>query len=232
MYSYSANSQENVTFDAPDGLTITASLYEIDESFPYILLFHQAHSSKGEFKDISIKLLKLGYNCLAVDLRSGDNSNYVQNETAALAKSKGLSAEYIDTEQDIKAAIEWAYKKSDKPVILFGSSYSASLCLKISKNDPRVKGVVAFSPGEYFKPAIQMSDELKGFLKPVFVAATQQESKYVTEMFASVPEETKTIYIPQDCAGEHGAKALWKTSNCNQGYWLALLLYFKGFDNQ
>ncbi|MFH2142354.1 MAG: dienelactone hydrolase family protein [Bacteroidota bacterium] len=227
---YSVTSQEIITFEAPDGLTITANLYEIDESYPYILLFHQARSSKGEYKDIAIKLLKLGYNCLAVDLRSGDNSNFIQNETASQAVKLGLSTDYLDAEQDIKTAVEWAYKRSGKPIIIFGSSYSASLCLKISKNDPRIKGVVAFSPGEHFKPNISMCDELKGYLKPTFVASTQKETKYISDMFLYVPTETRTIFSPQNCEGEHGAKALWKTSDCNQEYWLALLLFFKEFD--
>ena len=220
-------SQEIVTFKAPDGLTITANDYEVDESYPYILLFHQARSSKGEYKDISIKLLKLGYNCLAVDLRSGDNSNYVQNETAAEAKEKGLPNEFLDAEQDIRAAIDWAYNKTNKPVILFGSSYSASLCLKIAKNNAKIKAVVAFSPGEYFKPDITMSEELKGYLKPTFVASSQPEKKYIDEMFLSVPDETKTVFQPQEGEGVHGAKALWKDSNSSKEYWLALLLFFK-----
>jgi dienelactone hydrolase len=66
-----ATSQDKVSFHAEDGLKITADLYLIDFSEPFILLFHQAESSRGEYNDIAPRLNKLGYNCLAVDLRSG-----------------------------------------------------------------------------------------------------------------------------------------------------------------
>ena len=68
--------KKKVTFTAEDGLEITADLYVEKEEYPYILLFHQAESSRGEYNETAIKLAKLRYNCLAVDLRSGNNSNY------------------------------------------------------------------------------------------------------------------------------------------------------------
>lgn len=222
--------QDIVTFKADDGLTVTAYDYEIDDSNPYIILFHQARSSKGEYKDIAIKLLKLGYNCLAVDLRSGESCNYIPNETANLAKDQGKSTGYLDAKQDMQAAIDWAYNKSNKDVILFGSSYSASLSLLIGKDHPHVKAVIAFSPGEYFKPKIIVKDELKGFTKPVFVASSLPEKSYVADLMKFIPDEVKSIFQPQGGEGEHGAKSLWKSSDSSQEYWLALLLFFKKND--
>ncbi|HIE16476.1 MAG TPA: hypothetical protein EYP69_06090, partial [Bacteroidales bacterium] len=127
------NAQNNVTFKAKDGLTIYATEYVTNENNPYILLFHQAGYSKGEFKEIAPKLLNLGYNCLAVDLRSGSDVNFVPNETAAEAKRLHLSTTYLDAKQDIEAAIKYVSSKNDKPIILFGSSYSASLALLVGK---------------------------------------------------------------------------------------------------
>ena len=74
--------QIKVKFQSKDDITITADCYKVDESSPYILLFHQAGSSRGEYKEIAGKLTNLGYNCLAVDLRSGNEVNNVVNETA------------------------------------------------------------------------------------------------------------------------------------------------------
>ena len=74
--------KEKVSFPSEDGIEITADKYLVNEEYPYILLFHQAGSSRGEFRDVAEKFLKLRYNCLAVDLRSGDNANFVNNETA------------------------------------------------------------------------------------------------------------------------------------------------------
>ena len=221
------NGQEKISFTAPDGLTIYANLYEIDESLPYIILFHQAGFSKGEYKTSAIKLLKLGYNCLAVDLRSGGNVNFVQNETADEAKVKGLPTGYLDAEQDMIAAIDWTFARSNKPVVIFGSSYSASLALKIGRSNSSVKAVVAFSPGEYFQPDLVLQDHLNGFDKPVFIACSQREFTYMGTLLSAVPENLKSVFKPQVGPGEHGSKALWTSNPSSNEYWLALLLFFK-----
>ena len=121
--------QERVTFVSSDSLRITADLYLNHTQDPFIILFHEAESSRGEYLKIAPKLKNLGYNCLAVDLRSGLKSSYVKNETAARAKEKGYSLKFLDSKKDMLAAIEYAKRYNRKPIILFGSSYSASLSL-------------------------------------------------------------------------------------------------------
>ncbi len=98
--------KEKVSFPSGDGLEITADKYLVNEEYPYVLLFHQAGSSRGEFRDIAEKFLKLRYNCLAVDLRSGDNANYVNNETASRARGAGKSVNFLDAMGDMSAAID------------------------------------------------------------------------------------------------------------------------------
>ena len=219
--------QELIKFNAANGLEITANLYEIDSTLPYLLLFHQARYSKGEYRETAIKLLKLDYNVIAVDLRSGNKVNFISNETAILARSSGKSTEFIDTEQDIIAAIDYAYYKSNKEVVILGSSFSASLCLKIAVTNPKVKAVVAFSPGEYFMPELEIKQEIKSIQKPIFVAVCQQELSYTMELLSLVDNKQKMLFSPKNGKGEHGSKALWKTNNTNKEYWLALMIFFK-----
>ena len=78
--------QETIEYSAKDGLEITADLYEAPESDTFILLFHQAGWSRGEYKETAPKLNTLGYSCLAVDQRSGDEVNAVKNKTHIRAK--------------------------------------------------------------------------------------------------------------------------------------------------
>lgn len=222
----STHSQIKVKFQALDNLTVTADLYKVDESSPFIVLFHQANSSRGEYRDIAKKLTNLGYNCLAVDLRSGDEINYVTNETAKLAKEQKLKRSYLDTEQDINAAIDYAYDKAGQEVILFGSSYSASLSLKIANETSKVKAVVAFSPGEYFGSTLSIKDQLTDFNKPAFIASTQREAKYIDELASNIPDSFKTLFSPKEGGGVHGARALWETNKTSEEYWLALLMFF------
>ena len=71
-----------ITLSSADGLEITADEYVVSDTLPYILLFHEQESSRGEFQTIAQRLCKMNYNCLAVDLRNGGNNNNVSNETA------------------------------------------------------------------------------------------------------------------------------------------------------
>lgn len=220
-----SEAQEKVTFIAADGLQITADLYESNKDKPYILLFHQAGYSRGEYRQSAEKIIKFGYNCLAVDLRAGGEVNYIQNHTALLAIQQGYPADYLSSQQDIVAAIKWVKERSQEPVILFGSSFSASLCLLVAKENPDVKAVIAFSPGEFFEPGLTIQTELSHLNKPVFAASSKRENIYVNNVLKSVSLENKTIFTPEK-GGEHGSKSLWKSNPNNQEYWLALTMFF------
>ena len=107
--SLQAQTARRVKFPSKDGVTITADMYEANPDYPWIVLFHKAQSSRGEFQRIAIKLNKLELNCMAVDLRSGKEANFIVNETYVLAKNTELGTEYLDAEIDMRAAIQKAY---------------------------------------------------------------------------------------------------------------------------
>jgi len=221
--------KEKVSFPSEDGIEITADKYLVNEEYPYILLFHQAGSSRGEFRDIAEKFLKLRYNCLAVDLRSGDNANFVNNETASRARGAGKSVNFLDAREDMAAAIDYAHDLNSKEVILLGSSYSASLALLEGLNHPKVGAVIAFSPGEYFGKDLRLEDSLKICSKPLFVAVTQREQPYVQQMLTAFSEDDYTLFQP-DTLGVHGARALWDDNPTKDEYWLALLMFINNLN--
>ena len=220
-------SQQLVNFKATDSILITADLYKSGNSSSYILFFHQEDASRGEFSEIAPKIKNLGYNCLAVDLRYGNKFEYVKNETSYRLKSIGITAKAYDARKDIDAAINYAFSISHKPVILFGSSYSASLCLLAGKKNPKVRAVIGFSPGEFFAPSIKVRDSLLAYDKQVFLGSTPDESKYVSELANGIPAVRKTIFSPSGGKGLHGAKCLNKACSANNEYWLALSLFFR-----
>jgi dienelactone hydrolase len=224
---YYCIAQEKVSFYAADSLKITADLYLKNYELPFILLFHQADASRGEYTEIANRLLNLNYNCLAVDLRIGENINYIRNETAERAKVKGIQLNFIDAKKDIEAAIKYVSKFNKNPVILFGSSFSASLCLLTAKENKHVKSVIAFSPGEFFRPEIDVKDNISGLKIPVFISCTDLEYQYVLQLTTGISDQYKTIYRPKSGGGVHGAKALWKSSESSDECWLELLLFFK-----
>jgi dienelactone hydrolase len=227
--SLAQGTREKVTFTAEDGIEITADKYLENEEYPYILLFHQAGSSRGEFNDIAPRFLKLRYNCLAVDLRSGDNANFVKNETAQNAGGQHSSVRFLDAAKDIRAAIEYVWLLNPVEPILLGSSYSASLVMLEGLNNPQVRAVIAFSPGEYFGDDLRMEEVLDSISTPLFIAVTEREEPYVRQMMSHVPAEEYTLFRPQN-SGVHGARALWEDNPSKDEYWLALLLFINNLN--
>jgi hypothetical protein len=219
--------QEKVSFFSADSLKITADLYLKGYDLPFVLLFHQSDASRGEYIEIANRLLNLNYNCLAVDLRIGEKINYIRDETAERAKLKGLSQNFIDAKKDIDASIKYVSKYNNNSVILFGSSFSASLCLITAKNNTHVTAVIAFSPGEFLRPDVIVKDFIAGMEIPVFVYSTEMEYEYVVQLMSGISDQYKSIYKPKNGKGIHGAKALWKSSEYSDECWLDLLLFFK-----
>lgn len=212
------------TFPSKDSLLITADIYEVNGLKPTILLCHQAGFSRGEYKETALRLNLLGYSCLAIDQRSGNRVNEIKNETVLRAKERGLPTTYIDAQQDIEAAIDYMYtQNSNQPVIIVGSSYSASLVLLIGKNNSKVKAIASFSPGEYLK-GISMKDKLQGFKKPIFLTSSQKEIKQVEDLNIIMVDGFKFHFQPP-FKGIHGSRALWETTEGNEKYWEAFEVF-------
>jgi pimeloyl-ACP methyl ester carboxylesterase len=156
--------------------------------------------------------------------------NFIENANLD-AIGKEISHSMLDARTDIQAAIHYTSEYNDHPVVLFGSSYSASLSLMVANKNPRVKAVVAFSPGEFFRPVLTVSDALTGFNKKAFIAATHAEHEYLGKMLSEIPDQQKTVFTPRHSPGTSGAKALWESSADYPEYWLALLMFFKELNN-
>jgi alpha-beta hydrolase superfamily lysophospholipase len=128
-----ATSFKTVSFSSKDGLQVTADLYLAHPTeAPFIVLFHQARASRGEYRMIAPELNAFGFNAMAIDQRIGNSFNAITNETAKRFGTGGMSEAYIDAMPDMEAAIKYARKNYAKgKLIIWGSSYSASLVLKI-----------------------------------------------------------------------------------------------------
>jgi len=212
---------ETVTFESRDKLTITADLYMTSKkNAPYIILFHQADYSRGEYNTIAPELNKMGFNCLAVDQRSGSNTRGVTNETAKQAKRLKMKMQYADALPDLEAALE--YVKGElkaERIIVWGSSYSASLVFVLAEKHPEdIEGLLAFSPGEYMKvDGRSIEDFAKKVTCPVFITSASDETDWKT-MYDKIPSENKACYIP-DFPGKHGSSALWESYDKSSMYW-------------
>ena len=225
----SVKSQNEISFPSSDrAVTITADWYFIKKGAPILLLCHQAGWSKGEYLESALTLNKLGFNCLAINQRSGDSVNNVVNATAREAKSKKIAAGYLDAEKDILTAIDYLFKNYAQKIILVGSSYSSSLVLKVAKSNANVLAVAAFSPGEYFSAdANLITNSVKGLTKPVFITCAKDEI-IDTEPIAKAITQKNLVFFKPECTGVHGSRALWNAEPCHDAYWKAFTGFLKG----
>ncbi|MFT5724754.1 MAG: hypothetical protein ACI9JN_001876 [Bacteroidia bacterium] len=211
---------KTLTFASEDGLEMTADQYHIKKDKPIIILCHQAGWSRGEYIEIAVTLNDLGFNCIALDQRSGRAIQGVTNETAAKAKAEGKGQTFLDAEQDITAAITKFSAEYNQDVILWGSSYSSSLVLKIAAVNDKVSKVLSFSPGEYLT-GVSVATVVKSLDKPAFLTSSKSEAGQTKAIFDSIKSTTKTQFVPNG-AGRHGSSALWTAEADNAEYWVAV----------
>lgn len=222
---------EAVTLKSADGVQVKADVYEIaDKSAPVIILFHQAGFSRGEYRETAPLLNDLGFNCIAIDQRSGKGVNGVTNETFVDASKKGLGTKYPDAFPDLKAGLKFVMRKyPSNKIIVMGSSYSASLVFVLAQKYPdKISAVIAFSPGEYFKfKGKEIKEYTQGVKCPVFITSAKQEQKYWKGIYKSIPEGKKSFFLPES-DGVHGSRALWKANPSYKEYWKALKEFLSG----
>ena len=221
---------EKIEFPAEDGLLISANTYFIDSDKPMIVLCHQAGYNKTEYSEIAPKLNALGFSVMAIDQRSGGKLKGNKNETHDRAKEQGKGRKYVDAEQDILAAINYAHKKSGKAIILWGSSYSAGLAMHIAPANDKVEGIMVFSPGDYYgkaKPPI--ADGLRNFEKPMFVTSSKLEAGRTKKLLENMSLSEKQVFFKPKGIGKHGSSALWSSSKDHKEYWVAVTSFLKNF---
>lgn len=223
---------ELLEIPSQDNILLKAEYYEVPETNkPLILLFHQAGYSRGEYREIAPKLNKLGFSCLAIDQRSGNSVNGVENEATTQARQMNLPTDYVSALPDLRAAIDYvlANKLSEK-VILLGSSYSSSLIFVLGTEYAKnTVGIVSFSPGEYFTVNNKkIADYASQIQCPVFITSAKKEQADWDGIYKSIKSE-KQYFLPQ-AEGVHGAKALWSRNESNAPYWDALIKFLNRYD--
>lgn len=216
-----------VQMKAPDGVTVYGTYLPATSPKALILLFHQAGSSSGEYADIALRLQREGFATLAIDQRVGGNL-YGANRTMAGYRDK---TDYLGALPDLEAALAWG-KAKGVPIVLWGSSYSASLVFLLAnaadaKNS--VKAVIAFSPGEYFSDKKMVETAAAKVKVPVFVtsANTIEEEAEAKAIVSATPALDRQQYVPR--TGIHGSSTLNPSKNPGGAdeNWTVVLAFLK-----
>jgi len=217
-------SRRTIETQTADGLTITGDLYSTgDKSKPTLLLFHQARSSRGEYTFIAPRLVKAGYNCLAIDQRVGDVWAMVLNETYPRAQKSRRQTQYQDARADLDRAVAWARELGFTGKLgIVGSSYSSSLAIFVGADNKDVSAVVSFSPGDYLPPRGSILEAAKRLDKPTLVVCPPKEERQARAVFDAIAAEGKRLIVQPE--GVHGASTLDR-SPTREGLWKRLLAF-------
>jgi pimeloyl-ACP methyl ester carboxylesterase len=202
-----------VNFQTEDGIKVYADIYESakGKKGPLILLFHQGGGdARGEYGPyIAPRLVESGFNVMAVDQRLG--GNYFQGTNRTVAGVKGKEYRFCDAYPDLKAALRYAVKNGfTGKRLVWGSSYSATLALRLAGEFPKdVAGVLAFSPagGEPMN-GCQPADFVSALKVPVLALrpASEMERETAKQQFLLFEQHNFLTYIAAD--GVHGSSML------------------------
>ncbi len=235
FFSLRLNAQDEkfktVTVEGENGINLTADIYSIDnKSAPTILLFHQYKSSRGEYREIAPILNDMGFNAIAFDTRSGgvDPWNNVENVTTKTFAE--VWRDYLSVYPELETALDYAIQEGyDGKIIVWGSSFSASLVLKLAaEHTDKISGVLAFSPGEYMKGEKDVVKKWADKIEtvPVFIACGATEGDNVKPIYEKLKTEDKVFYLP--AVGNHGSSILMDDSR----NWKQVKEFLKKFVSQ
>jgi alpha-beta hydrolase superfamily lysophospholipase len=206
-----ASDPEEVMFQAADGVNVHADLHATgDKSAPIVLLFHQAGSNaRAEYDPIVPRLLESGYNVLAIDQRSGGTRLGGVNRTASAFD--GGSPSYCDAYPDLEAALAFVIANGfEGPRVVWGSSYSAALVIRLAAEHPDdVNAVLAFSPASGDPMgACKPGPFLENLRTPILALrpASEMENPRVRAQLETFQELGHATYVAEN--GVHGSSML------------------------
>lgn len=209
-----AATPKEVAFEAADGKTVYADLYTSRRGGRTVaLLFHQAGSNAGEYEGLAPDLCEVGFDCLAVDQRSGGRMWDRDNRTVAKA---GGSSDYEAAYADLEGALKWAHSQGKySRVVVAGSSYSASLAFRLSTEHEGVHAILAFSPGEYIGAPGTVERWAKAWRGPLFVSASPEEAEGDAKRLfeASARTNDAPTMLASHPGGVHGA-SVFRPDRC------------------
>lgn len=128
--------------------TLVADHHSVPDAHAVVVLFHQGGgSARGEYAFLVPDLLAAGHDVVTPDLPGGGDRFGPPNRTLARRpEPEGWS--YCDALPDIRAVLDHARGVAgQRPVVAWGSSYSAALVILAAAADPDgIAAVLSFSP--------------------------------------------------------------------------------------
>ncbi len=127
-----------VNLTAADGTVLAADWSPVNGTRAVIMIPMLGHD-RSDWAAFSRNLTAANWSTLAVDLRGhGDSEGDYRNFS---------EGDFSRMQQDVDAARQFVLLRGKKEIVMVGTSIGANLAIMGSVTDPRIKGVVAISPG-------------------------------------------------------------------------------------
>ena len=201
-----------------------------------LLMFHQAGSNaRGEFAPIAARLGRAGRATFGADLRLGGSRFGSENRTSGAYR--GEEGSYCDAYPDLEAALDHVHSRTNRPVVLLGSSYSGALVVRLAAMHPeKVAGFVAFSPagGDAMRGC-----EAEPLLDPIGVPGLAFRNRSSAQRVAWIAESNRRwraagVELVELEAEGHGASLLVpeRTEGPTEPAWEALDRFLRSVDQR
>ena len=200
-----------VTFEAADGSAVHATWYRATGvRAGVIVAFHQGGASgEAEYAPIAPRLNRAGFDVLAVDQRAGGNMFGGTNRTV---EARGAESDgFCEAAPDLAAALAHARETAGElPIVLWGSSYSGALALRLAATRPAgVQAVLAFSPASGGPMAACRGEDVSDKIAvPALVLrpASEMEREASVSQFTTLTAQGHRTYVADP--GTHGSSML------------------------
>jgi pimeloyl-ACP methyl ester carboxylesterase len=211
LFASTLSAQDAIELVTSDSVHVFGDLYASDaDDAATILLFHQAGANgPAEYEAIIPRLLEAEYSVVSIDQRSGGDRFGGSNRTVASAD--GQSTGYCEAMPDLESAVDYAVKRRpENPVIIWGSSYSAGLVIRLAAKRPgEVDAVLAFSPASGGPMQSCSPNDVAGEVtQPLLVLrpASEVTNESVAKQLALFESAGHQTYVAEN--GVHGSSML------------------------
>lgn len=219
---------KEVEFKSADGTVIHADLYvRPGAGRKMAILFHQMGSSGKEYESIAPKLVELGYDCVAPDMRGGGElfGRHRNIGDASLPVTERAELGF----RDMQATLKWVKaNEPGKKLIVWGSSYSAGLVFPLAVGDRSISALLSFSPTT---PSFNQRMVYEGIEVPIFITMPPNEEASRAEMMGLLKFPNVTHYKQK--VGVHGSSTLIESKNSAgaQENWGAVVTFLRSLED-
>lgn len=183
---------QKVRFKTEDGLEIVGNFFPAEKNdAPAVVMLHMMPETKESWNDFAKKINKEGFQCLAIDLRG-----HGESQGGPYGSKTFSDAEHISSIHDVVGAVEFFIDKgvSVEKISLVGASIGANLSIVFQSENPKLKAVVALSPGLNYR-GVEVEHPAKGLKEDqaIFLAAGGISDEYSTETVQKIFDTIKCV---------------------------------------